>query len=96
MALSLVRRSGPLVGRFLETVTEELWNAFVKTGVLEGKKTVNYDYRTRELAAVSLSMLRHYAATQIRKPFSGVQGLCSKSMQKNLRRTDRFSLAPMS
>lgn len=32
----------------------------LKTGVLEGKNPVNYDYRTRELAAVSLSMLRHF------------------------------------
>jgi hypothetical protein len=27
----------------------------LKTGVLEGKKTVNYDYRTPALAAVSLA-----------------------------------------
>jgi len=32
----------------------------LQTGVLEGKKTMNYDYRTPELAAVSLSMLRHF------------------------------------
>ena len=32
----------------------------LKIGVLEGKKPVNYDYRTRELAAVSLNTFRHF------------------------------------
>jgi hypothetical protein len=49
--VTVARSSVTLVGRFLETATEELWNAFVKTGILERNKTVNYDYRSRELVA---------------------------------------------
>jgi hypothetical protein len=36
--VSPVRRSVPLVGIFLESVTEELWNAFVKNRSLGRKE----------------------------------------------------------
>jgi hypothetical protein len=44
----------------------------LKTGVLEEKKTLNYDYGTRELAAVSLNTFRH---------------LCNHTVAENLQRS---------